>query len=153
MCFDLQHIGDLKNQKQNHKKHIRQLENPCSICHRFHYLYSALPGATYMLYLRATMCVSKSAFVYLLLVLPLQVNPGLDVTSRLLEGLSLGDLGRVVGADPDYISAQEDQHVGADLSARSSKEQTQQRGRENDLSIPPKCINVTTKDGSKLVSK
>lgn len=52
------------------------------------------------------MWVSKYAFVYLLLVLPLQVNPGLDVTPRLLEGLSLGDLGRVVGADPDYISTQ-----------------------------------------------
>lgn len=77
--------------------------------------------------MRATARVSKSAFVYLLLVLPLQVNPGLDVTSRLLEGLSLGDLGRVVGADPDYISAQEDQHVGADLSARWSKAHTQQR--------------------------
>lgn len=81
------------------------------------------------LVLRASLpcaCVGKSAFVYLLLVLPLQVNPGLDVTSRLLEGLSLGDLGRVVGADPDYISAKEDQHVGADLSARRSKARTQQ---------------------------
>lgn len=118
MCFDLQHIVDLKNQKQNHKKHIRKLENPFGICHRFHFLHRALPGATCVASLLATACVSKSAFVYLLLVLPLQVNPGLDVTSRLLEGLPLGDLGRVVGADPDYISAQEDQHVGADLSAR-----------------------------------
>lgn len=45
---------------------------------------------------------------HLLLVLPLQVDPGLDVTSGLLEGLSLGDLSRVVGANPDYVSAQED---------------------------------------------
>lgn len=85
------------------------------MCHCFHSPHRALPGATCDASLRATACVSKPAFVYLLLVLPLQVNPGLDVTSRLLEGLSLGDLGRVVGADPDYISAQEDQHVGAGL--------------------------------------
>ena len=52
------------------------------------------------------------------------MNPGLDVAPRLLEGLSLGDLGRVVGADPDDISAQEDQHVGTDLTARACKEQT-----------------------------
>lgn len=84
------------------------------------------------------MCVSKSASVYLLLVLSLQVNPGLDVTSRLLEGLSLGDLGRVMGADPNDISAQEDQHVGADLSARSCKEQTWQRGGEDNMSTYPK---------------
>lgn len=126
MCFDLQHIVDLKNQKQNHKNHIRKLENPFGICHRSHFLHRALSGATCVASLRAIACVGKSAFVYLLLVLPLQVNPGLDVTSRLLEGLSLGDLGRVVGADPDYISAQEDQHVGADLSARRSKARTQQ---------------------------
>lgn len=102
--------------------------------------------------MRATACVSKSAFVYLLLVLPLQVNPGLDVTSRLLEGLSLGDLGRVVGADPDYISAQEDQHVGADLSARWSKAQTQQREEREWHEHPPKCADVTTIDSSKLGS-
>lgn len=54
--------------------------------------------------------------MYLLLVLPLQVQSGQDVASRLLEGLSLGDLSRVVGADPDHVSAQEDQHVGTDLS-------------------------------------
>lgn len=78
--------------------------------------------ATRLTYLNGSMWVSKYAFVYLLLVLPLQVNPGLDVTPRLLEGLSLGDLGRVVGADPDDISAQEDQHVGADLIACLCKE-------------------------------
>lgn len=43
------------------------------------------------------------------------MQSGLDITSRLLEGLSLGDLSRVVGTDPDHVSAQEDQHVGADL--------------------------------------
>lgn len=80
--------------------------------------------ATCLTYLNGSMWVSKYAFVYLLLVLPLQVNPGLDVTPRLLEGLSLGDLGRVVSADADDISAQEDQHVGADLMACSCKEQT-----------------------------
>lgn len=83
------------------------------------------------------MSVSKYALVYLLLVLPLQVNPGLDVTSRLLEGLSLGDLGGVVGADPDYISAQEDQHVGAGLSTCLCKEHTRQRGGKNNMSVPP----------------
>lgn len=127
MCFDLQHIVDLKNQKQNHKNHIRKLENPLGICHCFHCLHRALPGAACLASLCATARVSKAAFVYLLLVLPLQMNPGLDVASRLLEGLSLGDLGRVVGADPDYISAQEDQHVGADLSARWNEAQRQQR--------------------------
>lgn len=60
-------------------------------------------------------CVCVCACVYLLLVLPLQVQSGLDVSSRLLEGLSLGDLSRVVGTDPNHVSAQEDQHVGTDL--------------------------------------
>lgn len=53
--------------------------------------------------------------MHLLLVLPLQVQPGLDVTPGLLEGLSLRDLGRVVGADPDHVGAQENQHVGTNL--------------------------------------
>lgn len=56
---------------------------------------------------------------YLLLVLPLQVQSGQDVAPRLLEGLPLGDLSRVVGADPDHVSAQEDQHVGTDLSTEA----------------------------------
>lgn len=73
-------------------------------------------------YLHGSMWLSKYEFVYLLLVLPLQVNPSLDVTPRLLERLSLGDFGRIVGADPDYISTQEDQHVGADLITGSCKE-------------------------------
>lgn len=78
--------------------------------------------ATCLAYLHGSMWIRKYALVYLLLVLPLQVNPGLDVTPRLLEGLSLGDLGRVVGADPNHISTQEDQHVGTDLAAWSFKE-------------------------------
>lgn len=48
------------------------------------------------------------AYMYLLLVLPLQVQSGLDIASCLLEGLSLGDLSGVVGADPDHVRAQED---------------------------------------------
>lgn len=48
------------------------------------------------------------AYMYLLLVLPLQVQSGLDIASCLLEGLSLGDLSGVVGADSDHVSAQED---------------------------------------------
>ena len=54
-------------------------------------------------------------YVYLLLVFPLQMQSGLDISSRLLEGLSLRDLSRVVGTDPDHVSAQEDQNVGTDL--------------------------------------
>lgn len=49
------------------------------------------------------------------------MQPGLDVAPGLLEGLSLGDLGRVVGADPDHVGAQEDQHVGANLHAQAKK--------------------------------
>lgn len=51
----------------------------------------------------------------LLLVFSLQVQSGLDVAPRLLKGLSLRDLCRVVGADPDDVGAQEDQHVRAQL--------------------------------------
>lgn len=65
------------------------------------------------------MHVSANVRAYLLLVLPLQVQPGLDVAPGLLEGLSLGDLSRVVGADPDHVGAQEDQHVGTDLSTEA----------------------------------
>lgn len=53
--------------------------------------------------------------VYLLLVLPLQMQPGLDVSSGLLEGLSLGNLSRVVGADSNDVSAEEDQDVSTHL--------------------------------------
>lgn len=71
--------------------------------------------------------------IYLLLVLPLQVQSGLDVSSRLLEGLPLRDFGGVMGADPDHISAQEDQHVGTDLK----KIEVTQTKREYYMWIPP----------------
>lgn len=56
----------------------------------------------------------------LLLVFSLQVQSGLDVASRLLKGLSLRDLCWVVGADPNDVGAQEDQHVCTQL--RGEKE-------------------------------
>lgn len=62
-------------------------------------------------------------YAYLLLILPLQVQPGLDVSSGLLEGLPLGHLGGVVGADADDVSAQEDQDVGAHLERRERREE------------------------------
>lgn len=68
-------------------------------------------------------CVCARAHMYLLLIFPLQVQSGLDISSRLLEGLSLGDLSRVVGTDSDHVSAQENQHVGTDLQTH-----TRQRG-------------------------
>ena len=61
------------------------------------------------------MCVCMCVYAYLLLVLSLQVLLGLDVPSGLLEGLSLGHLRRVVGADPNHVCAQEDQDVGTKL--------------------------------------
>lgn len=57
------------------------------------------------------------------------MQPGLDVAPGLLEGLSLGDLGRVVGADPDHVGAQEDQHVGANLHAQAKKGRGKKRGQ------------------------
>lgn len=57
------------------------------------------------------MCVQ----VYLLLILPLQMKPGLNVSSGLLEGLSLGNLGRVVGTDANDVGAQEDQDISTHL--------------------------------------
>ena len=65
------------------------------------------------------MCVC--VWVYLLLVLSLQVQSGLNVSSGLLEGLSLRHLSRVVGTDPNDVSAQEYQHVGAQLEERRIK--------------------------------
>lgn len=53
--------------------------------------------------------------VYLLLILPLQMKPGLNVSSGLLEGLSLGNLGRVVGTDANDVGAQEDQDISTHL--------------------------------------
>lgn len=61
------------------------------------------------------LCMCVWACVYLLLVFPLQVQSGLDVSSCLLEGLSLGDLSGVVSTDPNHVSAKEDQHIGTDL--------------------------------------
>lgn len=52
---------------------------------------------------------------YLLLILPLQMKPGLDVASGLLEGLSLGNFSRVVGTDADDVGAQEDENVSTHL--------------------------------------
>lgn len=52
---------------------------------------------------------------YLLLILPLQMKPGLDVASGLLKGLSLGNFSRVVGTDADDVGAQEDENVSAHL--------------------------------------
>lgn len=64
---------------------------------------------------------------HLLLILPLEVQPGLDVPSGLLEGLSLGHLSGVVGADTDDVGAQEDQDVGAHLGG------TREEGRWSSL--------------------
>lgn len=79
------------------------------VCVWFSYRMAA--SLTYLL----NMCVCVCAYMYLLLVFPLQVQSSLDVSSCLLKGLSLGNLSRVVGADPNHVSAQEDQHVGTDL--------------------------------------
>lgn len=74
--------------------------------------------------------VYKYAYVYLLLVFPLQVQSGLDITSGLLESLSLGDLSRVVGTDPDHVGAQEDQDVGADLGAHIHAKSKRRGGKK-----------------------
>lgn len=52
------------------------------------------------------------------MILPLQVQSGLYVAPGLLEGLSLGDLCRVVGTDPNDVGAEEDQDVSAHLKHR-----------------------------------
>lgn len=57
----------------------------------------------------------------LLLVFSLQVQSGLDVASRLLKGLSLRDLCWVVGADPNDVGAQEDQHVCTQLRGEKKR--------------------------------
>lgn len=81
------------------------------------------------------------AFIYLLLVFPLQVQSGLDVTSGLLEGLSLGDLSRVVSTDPNHVSAQEDQHVGTDLKTQHTQKHDSEgekgEGEKKDTRTPP----------------
>lgn len=73
------------------------------------------------------MCVRVCAYMYLLLVFPLQVQSSLDVSSCLLKGLSLGDLSRVVGADPDHVSAQEDHYVGTDLKTHMHTDNHEKR--------------------------
>lgn len=78
---------------------------------------------------------------HLLLVLPLQVQPGLDVAPGLLEGLSLGDLGWVVGADPDHVGAQEDQHVGANLHGDGKERKT--RGQIALAGVPHLLAHVS----------
>lgn len=52
---------------------------------------------------------------HLLPVLMLQVQPGLDVATGLLKGLSLRHLSWVVCADANDIGAEEQQHVGPEL--------------------------------------
>lgn len=48
----------------------------------------------------------------LLLVLSLKVYSGLDVSSGLLEGLSLRHLSWVVRADANEVGAQENHYIG-----------------------------------------
>lgn len=52
---------------------------------------------------------------HLLAVLALEVQTRLDVPAGLLESLTLRHLGRVVGADPHHVGAEEDQGVGTEL--------------------------------------
>lgn len=93
--------------------------NSCSLAHRWRQAEVVKAGFD-TLDLKTNAEV-VNARLYLLLVLPLQVQPGLDVAPGLLEGLSLGHLGRVVGADPDHVGAQEDQHVGANLHGKRQR--------------------------------
>lgn len=78
-------------------------------------------------------CVRVCAYMYLLLVFPLQVQSSLDISSCLLKGLPLGDLSRVVGADPDHVSAQEDQHVGTDLKAHVQTDNHEKQGTNRNM--------------------
>lgn len=57
----------------------------------------------------------RQALTHLLLVLPLRVESRLDALPGLLEGLSLGDLGWVVGADAHDVGAGENEDVGDKL--------------------------------------
>lgn len=86
-------------------------------------------------------CTRIFVFVYLLLVFPLQVQSGLDVSSCLLEGLSLRHLSRVVGADPDHVGAHEDHHIGTDLITHTEHD----RGHEMHA-------HVTSQENSELCS-
>lgn len=58
---------------------------------------------------------AAAGLTHLLLVLPLRVQPGLDALPGLLEGLSLGDLGWVVGADAHDVGAGENEDIGDKL--------------------------------------
>lgn len=49
------------------------------------------------------------------------MQSGLYVAPGLLEGLSLGDLCRVVGTDPNDVGAEEDQDVSAHLKHRRGR--------------------------------
>lgn len=60
-------------------------------------------------------CPSAPPCPHLLPVLPLEVQPCLDVPTGLLEGFSLRHLRRVMGADPHHVGAEEDEGVGAEL--------------------------------------
>lgn len=59
--------------------------------------------------------MQRQALTHLLLVLPLRVESRLDALPGLLEGLSLGDLGRVVGADAHDVGAGENEDIGDKL--------------------------------------
>lgn len=89
------------------------------ICDAFSCGHGCLP-ALFWSNVQVSQCVCVSGVcVYLLLVFPLQVQSGLNVSSRLLKGLSLGDLSRIVGADSDHVSAQKNHHVGTDLKTHT----------------------------------
>lgn len=82
-------------------------------------------------------CVHVCVRVYLLLVFSLQMQPGLDVSSGLLKGLSLGDLSGVVGTDTDHVSAQEDQNVGTDLQTHMRSHNNDREGEKGGKSVIP----------------
>lgn len=65
------------------------------------------------------------------------MQSGLDVSSCFLEGLSLGDLRRVVGADPYHVSAEEDHHVGTDLKTNSQTQCLAQNWENRDTTEEP----------------
>ena len=62
-----------------------------------------------------------AVLTHLLLVLPLRVEPRLDALSGLLEGLSLGNLSRVVGADTHDVGAGENEDIGDKLQRERRK--------------------------------
>lgn len=64
---------------------------------------------------RAWATQGQEGLTHLLLVLPLRVEPCLDALPGLLEGLSLGDLSRVVGTDTHDVGAGENEDIGDEL--------------------------------------